>query len=440
MNPDTAITISPASRCGKNSSTLPAPRMPRALMALGVALCGTMAASAQSLPAWSTVDDVENGAQSGIATDRSGNVFVAGGVNNESGGSYGCISRSSDRGAKWLSSVHSEVQYYTAIAGATIEIAPATGATQAVLQDQLVASGLQNGRWITRKSLNAGVTWQTVDVFQHASSDSSYRPDSRSVAIDSSGNIFVVGKAVKTTVVRNKASSFSYWLVRKIGKDATAENEVGKTTMDLFETGKGGGSGATGITCVGNNIFVAGESGDRWQVRKNTGGGASWELVDDFRYSPDHKSEANAISADNSGILYVVGIGCRAVGKTTPSYWIVRKGTGIGTSSFQTVDRYERGTNGNGSAYANAVVVDAQGNVNVTGGAGEWITRRLQAGSTTWTTTDHFFLNTAYGSAGYSIAADRDGNVFAGGLGYDGIGWHDWVVRRQLAPVPPLVP
>ena len=113
--------------------------MPRALMALGVALCGTMAASAQSLPAWSTVDDVENGGQSGIATDRSGNVFVAGGVNNESGGAYGCISRSSDRGAKWLSSVHSEVQYYTAIAGATIEIAPATGGTQAVLQDQLVA-------------------------------------------------------------------------------------------------------------------------------------------------------------------------------------------------------------------------------------------------------------------------------------------------------------
>ena len=408
-------------------------------MALGVALCGTMAASAQSLPAWSTVDDVENGAQSGIATDRSGNVFVAGGVNNESGGSYGCISRSSDRGAKWLSSVHSEVQYYTAIAGATIEIAPATGATQAVLQDQLVASGLQNGRWITRKSLNAGVTWQTVDVFQHASSDSSYRPESRSVAIDSSGNIFVVGGAVKTTVVRNKTSSFSYWLVRKIGKDATAANEVGKTTMDLFETGNGGRSKATGITCVGSNVFIAGVSGDRWQVRKNTGGGGTWEIVDDFRYSPDFPSDASAIAADNSGNLYVVGSGSRAVGKfSKPSYWIVRKGTGIGANSFQTVDRYERALNG--GAYANAVVVDAQGNVNVTGGAGQWITRRLQAGSTTWTTTDHFFLNTAYGSAGYSIAADRDGNVFAGGLAYDGIGWHDWVVRRQLAPVPPLVP
>ena len=438
MNAITAIPRDPAFSCGKISSILLVRDIPRAFIAIGVALCGVLDASAQPLQDWRTVDDVENGWQSGIATDRSGNVFVVGRVNNEAGVSYGCISRSSDRGANWIDSVHSEVERYTATAGATIEIAPATETMQAVLQDQLVASGLQNGRWITRKSLDAGATWQTVDVFQHALSNSSVRPESRGVAIDSSGNIFVVGFAVTTTVVRNKASSFFYWLVRKIGKDATASSEVGKTTMDLLETGNGGRSQAAGIACIGNNVFVAGESGDRWQVRKNTGGLGNWELVDDFRYSPNYASEAHAIAADSSGNLYVVGIGCRAVGKTTPSYWIVRKGTGMGTNSFQTLDRYERVLNG--SAYANAVVVDAQGNVNVIGDAGQWITRRLQAGSTTWTTTDHFFLNTAYRSAGYNIAADRDGNVFASGLANDGIGWHDWVVRRQLAPVPPLVP
>lgn len=312
MNTNTAIPLNPASSWWKISSTFRGQRLLSALMAFGVSLCRTLATSAQSFSEWNTVDDIENGWQDDIVTDRAGNVFVSGDVNDAAGVPFGCVSWSIDRGETWTSSVHSEVETYTGIAGATIEIAPASETTPALLEEHLVVTGLRNGQWITRRSLNAGLTWETVDVFQHSTSSSSRKPESWDVAIDSAGNIFVVGSAIKTTVVRNKATSMVYWLIRKIGRNAPTEGEAGKTTFDLLETAKGGWSQARGIICAGSNVFIAGSSGDRWQVRKNTSGGGTWEIVDDFRYSPDYLSHAHAIAADNSGNIYVVGVGHRA--------------------------------------------------------------------------------------------------------------------------------
>lgn len=410
-----------------------------AFLAISVALCGATAAFAQS--SWSTVDDIGNGWQRAIAADRPGHVFVAGDVEEE-GIMQGCITTSSDQGTTWTSVVHSEVDSYAGLAAATVEIAPATDTTPAVLQDQLVAAGTLNGLWITRKSLDAGVTWQTVDVFQHSTSNSQFQPDITGVTIDSGGNLYVVGYASKITVVKNKSSLAYYWLVRKIARDApAATSEVGKATYDLFETANGGYSHPHGVACVGTNVFVAGVSGDRWQVRKNSGG-TPWGLVDDFRYDPSYPSQANAITADSAGNLYVVGFGKRSLDRTgrfTPGYWIVRKGTGVGAGSFQTIDRFEFELNKHSAAYG--VSVDGSGNVHVTGHGftavgsyqpGHWITRRLSAG--VWSTTDHYFLSPASSSMGLNIVADSANNVFASGLANDALGGHYWVVRRQLAP------
>ena len=426
-------------------------RLPRALLAIGVALSGVSTTIAQSLPPWNTVDDVENGSVSATAADRFGHVFVAGCVAGD-GVLHACITRSSDQGVTWINTVHGDVANtrYTGIAAATIEIAPATETTPAVAQDHLVAvSAVGTGEWITRKSLDAGETWETVDIFKHATWNSPSKPYPRGIAIDSTGNLYVVGNATKTTVVKSKTSYASYWLVRKIVKDATAvtaETELGKTTFDLFDTANGGYSYPRGVVCVGTKVFVAGTSGDRWQVRTNSGNGAQWSLVDDFRYDSNYPSEARGITADGSGNLYVAGRGMRPVGKArpvqaTPGYWIVRKGTGVGTSSFQTVDQFELEANLGALAYG--VSIDPSGNVHVTGSAfatggsySHWITRRLAAATGTWSTTDHYFASLNDMSFGLNIVADAFGNVFSAGWAEEpsASAIHSWVVRRQLAP------
>lgn len=456
MKHNTTIPVNPLSPCCQSSPTVPqcpSPStsvtwyIPRALLSIGVALCGASATFAQSLPPWSTVDDIENGSRTGIAADRAGNVFVAGEV-SVAGVRHPCITRSSDRGATWISTVFTDAgdDYFNDIAAATVEVVPATNTTPAVLQDQLVTLSSSQWQWTTRRSLDAGATWETVDIFTPDSSTYA-PPGARCVAIDSAGNTYVVGYSTTTKVVKNKTSYPIYWVVRKISKDATAASEAGKTTFELLDSiSPGYFSMPSGVTCVGTNVFVAGNSGDRWQVRKYSGSGATWDLVDNFRYDENYASEPMGIAADTSGNLYVVGGGWRAVGSAHPKqatsrYWIVRKGSGAGANSFQTVDRFELEPNKRSLAWA--VSADPSGDVHVTGSGSatvgsstntHWITRRLSAATGTWSTTDHYFLAPSYSAEGHYIVADPAGNVFAAGTAADGTSNHAWVVRRQLAP------
>ncbi len=468
MNPNTIIETNPAfpgrqfslpeGQNPRRSSTPVTWRMPRALLSIGLALCGASAAFAQTLPPepWDPdpVDDIVNGVANHMTADRVGNVFVAGSV-SVAGVPHSCLTRGSNRGDAWTSNLYQGADAsISGIAAATIdEIAPAGQRDQLVMVTQLRTAPWT---WTTQRSLDAGATWVTVD---------SFTPDPIPVvaipsgstgggATDSAGNIYVTGfsRQAITTVVRNKTStSYAfYWLVRKIAKDATAASEAGKTTFKLFETGSPVyGSWPTGVTCVGTNVFVAGNSGDRWQVRKYSGSGATWELVDNFRYDLNYASRARSITADRAGNLYVVGNGTRPVGsarlQATAGYWIVRKGTGVGAGSFQPLDTFEFETNK--GAIAHGVSVDPVGNVHVTGFAGStvgsyvvnhWITRRLPAGSGgTWENTDHYFLSSSNTASGYRIVADSAGNVFAAGNANDGTINHNWMVRRQLAPIAP---
>ena len=466
MKPKITIQSNPASIACQNSRTeqrsLPRSsttfksRAHRALLTIGVALCGSYASLAQSLPPeWVTVDDVENGWAHKIAADRLGNVFLTGTV-SVAGVNHPCISKSSDQGVSWSSTVYTDigVSSFSGIAAATIEVAPATDASPAVLQDLLVTSSYTtSGQWITRRSLNAGATWETVDIVDFLGISSAWSPQNYSVAIDTSGNIYVVGMGVKatTTVVKNKTSISNayYWLIRKISRDATVASPMGKTTFELSETiSPGYVNRASAVTCVGIRVFVAGQSGNRWQVRKYSGDGGTWELVDDFRYDPNYPSHPNRITKDSLGNVYVVGEGMRAVGPARPvqataAYWIVRKGNGIGTSSFLPVDRFELELNK--GAVARGVTVDLEGNLHVIGTAAStvagytrnrWFTRTLKAGATEWLNADHYFLSPSEASIGHNIVADSAGNVFAAGRADEPTVLHNWVVRRQLAPVP----
>jgi hypothetical protein len=404
-------------------------RLPSAIVFLILLLCSAVSTCAQG-EAWTTVDDIEGGDEHCAAVDRAGNVFVAGSL-SEGGVGYGFVTKTTDFGATWENIVEHQLGGISGIATATVEVQPGT------FENHLIIAINYNGQWVTKRSLDAGITWETVDVFTHSTSSNNVRPNVWSAAIDNSGNIYVVGHAMRKTVVKNKTSSAYYWLVRKIAKDAPSSGEFGKFTFDLFDTANGGNSWPHGVVCVGSDVFIAGTSGDRWQVRKGSGSGAQWSLVDDFRYDPNYPSQANAIAADSSGNLYVVGTGRRAVGRAAIGYWIVRKGNSATADSFQTIDRFELESNRHSAA--NGVCVDSRGDVHVTGFAsvtvgtyqpGRWITRQLSEVTQQWATTDHFYLTEAGGSAGRDTVA-APGNIFA----FGGASGHEWISRR--APVTP---
>ena len=356
-----------------------------------------------------------------MAADQSGNVFVA--------GDNGTITKTADHGASWTRIMHTEVQTYMALAAARVEISPATESSAAVSQDQVVAAGYTpSGQWLTRRSVDAGDTWETVDVIPALGDE-----NINGAAIDSAGNIYVTGAATITTtaVVKNKTTTTTsnYWRIRKIARDATSGSELGKTTFDLTDA-TGGYAAPKSITCVGTNVFVAGVSGDRWQVRKLGGGQTQWALIDNYRYHEGYSSEASAIAADPAGNLYVVGKGVTGTGKVTANHWIVRRGTGAGTTSptgaisFSNVD--DQSSAANGSA-AYGVCVDPSGNVYVTGKGGNWVTRRHAATAplTSWVTSD-----SGFGQIGWDVVSDSSGNTFSAGWTADS----DWVIRRLLAP------
>src|SRR5439155_17238582 len=75
---------------------------------------------------------------------------------------------------------------------------------------------------------------------------------------------------------------------------------------------------------------------NHWIVRRSTDGGASWSTVDAFTPG-GFTTEADAITVDAAGNVYVVGV---ADYNTGNSYWTVRKG--VGGTAFATVDRASR--------------------------------------------------------------------------------------------------
>lgn len=163
---------------------------------------------------------------------------------------------------------------------------------------------------------------------------------------------------------------------------------------------------------------------------------------------------------DSQGNLYVVGWVHRVTqsgsGKNrttlTERFWIVRKGSSGGTQ-WTTLDVFTLGrqpfsSNGvdyyGASSWANAVTVDSNDTVHVTGaGIGpevnlhHWVTRSLAVGSGGWTLHEFVRLPGLTTSQGRDIAADAAGNLYSCGISEGGPdGAHRWIVRRALAAAP----
>ena len=395
-------------------------------------LAAVPAAQAQT---WATVDDIENPSAyaRGIAADSAGNVFVAGQMNDSAGISHAVVMKSGDHGTTWFTSDD--------VAAASFRHIASSGSLT-------VATGLAGGtKWLIRSTVDGGATWATLDLFTHPNPKFSLTSLPSGVALDGSGNIYVAGTATETIVKGGSTSTVSRPLIRK------CEAGAWRTIVTTFPAGM--------MTCAGTSVFAAcASSNGSWQVRKSTDGGNSWILVNEYRFDASASSFPYGLAADSQGNLFVVGSGNRVTasgrGRTattlTERFWIVRKGTASGTQ-WSTIDTFDLGRppmdpDGDGNffgamSFANAVTVDASDNVLVTGaGVGpeenlqHWVTRRLAAGSATWTTIDEFNLIPGSSSSqAIGIAAGPAGYLFA--TGFSEVGGpesHEWLVRRSLTP------
>jgi hypothetical protein len=386
----------------------------RTILSLRLALAGAAALLTHTTFAqtWHTVDDLiyfpnADAEVQAMTTDPAGNVYAAGWAvfGGRFGPWEGLIQKSSTAGTTWQTSdVFFQGQYaeYLGIASDSVGNLYAVG-------DYTDAAG--NDRWIVRRSQDTGVSWSTVDDFSLGGNTAW----ARAVSTDASGNVFVAGLATTT-------SGQTYWIVRKGTSLGSAWSTVDTFTLNGFDI-------ATGVVChPTKGIFVAGwgsrgtKGGWQWVVRRSVNGGATWSTVNTYASGG---GTANAIGADASGNIYVVG--------TAPAGWVVRKGTG-GTS-WATVDTFLQPYQG---ATPYSFTVDAHGNLFVVGSGGAnyattWLVRENPGGTGKWSTVDSFQLTPGSNSEAIAATADRSGNVLVGGWGYNALGGSavmNWLVRK----------
>ena len=208
-------------------------RNSRLMLAIGVALCASPAAA--QAQAWETVDDIPTmlpaevyaASVQAATTDSAGNLFVAGymskpGISDTGKLAYlarGVVMKSSDGGQTWDSAPSTPGVDEPADA----TVAPSdysyagfhaiASARTTVGEEHLVSAGRDgripvpvspdtpvgyNGRWIVRRSLDAGATWVTLDQFVHPTySTLNTNPGPWGAAVATSGNI--IGSARRHT-------------------------------------------------------------------------------------------------------------------------------------------------------------------------------------------------------------------------------------------------
>ena len=385
-----------------------------------------------ALPAqdWQTVDDFAMGSGNaeahGIATDTLGGVYVVGTANG-----HGIVRYSADDGSNWITRddfVNDSASY---------------NAFNAVMVDNQGSvfvgggsGGYWDGHWLIRRSIDQGVTWETVDDFWRPAFPPSVEGIDAAVyslCSDGQGRVYASGPAEHTG-----CSCYPEWLVRG--------SSIGGTNWDAKLEGPGGYVAVRQITCANQDVYVTG-AGDGLPlvglILRSTDHGATWTPV--FRATGDVH---NAITADSAGNLYTAGYSVTS----TSIVWLVRQAAPGGTN-WTTLDNLTYANLAAKQAFASSIAVDAGENLCVTGQLREsamihgtnnvtygalvtWFTRQYSATSGQWSTTDLFSYSTNMNGSANGVAFAPFGSLFAVGYGTSDSGQRRWVVRKRAAPQP----
>jgi hypothetical protein len=269
-------------------------------------------------------------------------------------------------------------------------------------------------------------SWQTVDSFQYIAGDNAWN---RGLVAAPSGTVYAYGAGSTSTNL--------HVLVMASGDDGTTWSapldDLSGVAFAPAWDGQTLACDAHGTLYYITQAHGGSSYPTQWLVRQGTGGGTTWATVDDYTFvgSDSAASLLDGVCADAWGNVYVAGtVGYNSSGY----YWTVRKG--VGGTSYSTVDSYS--PYGYGSAHA--VFAHPTAGVFVVGRANfpsvivhkrptlgtGWTVRRSQDGGATWSNVDQLANCAAYG-----IGTDANGYLYVvGQFAFPNIG-ACWLVRKS---------
>jgi hypothetical protein len=392
-------------------------------------LMGQLVVVAQS---WQTVDDFAlaggDAEAHGVAVDAAGGVYVVGTANG-----HAIVRYSADGGANW--STRGDFQYPSLTNNVfnAITINP---------QGDLFvggSSGYGRYHWIVRRSIDHGISWETVDDFFQPMNGPEPGTNGAvySLSSDAQGRVYGAGLMIRT------GPSYPNWWVRGSG--------IGGTNWDAKLLLPSAYGNVSEITWAGEDVYVTGNAGDdvtqTGLILKSSDFGSTWTT----NFVGTHEVY-NAITSDSAGNAYSAG----KKWNSTSAELLVRKLT-PGGANWTTLDSstYSAPTEAElDQPYPNSIAIDAAGDICVAGqfvdrwviygtngtsyeGDDTWFTRQYSAAADQWSTTDLFSYSTNKHGAALGTAIAPDGSTFVVGYSATESGQHRWVVRKRSAFMAP---
>ena len=233
-----------------------------------------------------------------VVGDAAGRVFVGGDVWDAQGKQHFLTRRSLDGGTTW-----------TTVDDLAGTISGVSGMT--AIPAGVFAAGRLSNVWIVRRSTDGGNTWTTVD--KYAANNLS---GANGMSADASGSLYVTGAAVITV---NKVTK-NHWITRK-----SANGGATWATVDDVASGSLNGGRAVTVDAYGR-VFAAGQIANGntslWVTRASTDGGITWLTSDDYAQSASGPQLARGAASDAVGNVFIGG---EATGPDGIPHAIVRK-------------------------------------------------------------------------------------------------------------------
>jgi hypothetical protein len=361
--------------------------------------------------AWEIVDEwtpspPEGAASRGIGFGADGAIYVAGSVEPTPETPRWIVRKSIDDGASW--DIVDDFELVPGLGSGGGDVAVADDGRVYVLGGA-TAVGTETHR-IVRRSADGGASWETIDDFVYAPGYASY---SSSLAIAPDGSIWTTGQGGSATS--------SHWIVR-----TSADGGDSWETVDDFQLVLGQVSLPSSVAFtpdgepfVSGRGFAAPEE-SHWIVRSTAAAG-TWTTVDDFM--PDEGAgAAQAFTSDRmwiAGAMFVDGV----------QHWVIRRAETI--DAWTTIDDYTEPGAGLGAVGVLDLgdgLVLATGTRTAVGDPPRAITRRSFDDGDTWETIDEYEFGAAIYAGGMRVAPD--GDVWQSSLAVDDENRKHWHVRR----------
>lgn len=320
---------------------------------------------------------------SAICVDMSGNVYVNGGSYIGGNLNYETIKYNSAGIQQWVVTI-------TGFMGADI------------LSNSMVVDGSGNS-FLNIESTGGNKTIKLNTSGQIVWMTSGYNGYPNSISIDSSGNVYVTGNRFPDVFTKKY-------------------NPAGQQQWEAIYNGPANSYDfAEAITTdKSGNVYVTGSSynsnanEDFLTIKYNSSGLQQWAAT--YNGPADSNDYSYSIAVDESGNVYVNGTRDVIQGRTIADYTTIK----YNSSGIEQWVRTYNGT-GNSSDYSGSVVLDAIGNIYVTGGSTglgtgrDWATIKYNPlGEQQWVARYNGPGNGDDGAG--SIKVDASGNVYVSGI------------------------